>query len=103
MYYVYLLQNQERGWYIGYTGDLRRRLAEHQSGQNQSTAHGDYHLIYYEAYLEKMDAIGRERFLKSGSGRKFLKKQLQYFLYESRTNQLAGQRTRLEQTLRAAD
>ena len=80
MFYVYLLENVDGGWYIGYTGDLRRRIAEHRSGQNPTTSRGTYRLIYYEAYLEKMDAIGRERFLKSGSGRKFLRKQLLSFL-----------------------
>ena len=37
-------------------------------------------LIYYEAYLEEPDARGRERYLKSGSGRQFLKKQLRHYL-----------------------
>ena len=36
--------------------------------------------IYYEAYLERDDALGRERYLKSGSGRKFLKTQLRHYL-----------------------
>ena len=37
-------------------------------------------LIYYEAYLEEADALGRERFLKSGGGRRFLKNQLRNYL-----------------------
>jgi hypothetical protein len=36
-------------------------------------------LIYYEAYVEAADARGREMFLKSGSGRKFLVKQLAHY------------------------
>ncbi len=36
-------------------------------------------LAYYEAYRCQADAEGRERFLKSGSGRKFLKKQLRHY------------------------
>ncbi len=35
---------------------------------------------YYEAYLNKMDAIGREKFLKSGSGRRYINKQLKNYL-----------------------
>ena len=35
---------------------------------------------YYEAYLEEEDALGREQFLKSGSGRRFLKNQLRHYL-----------------------
>jgi putative endonuclease len=82
MYYVYLLRSdQERRYYIGYTSNLRRRLAEHQYKKNVSTAHREgLRLIYYEAYLNKFDALGREKFLKSGSGHRFLKKQLRHFL-----------------------
>jgi hypothetical protein len=37
-------------------------------------------LIYYEAYTEREDAEGREKFLKSGAGRRFLRAQLRYYL-----------------------
>ena len=83
MYFVYLLENQnEKSWYIGYTTDLKRRLQEHQSGQGGKTtkARSDWKLIYFECYLEQKDALGRERFLKGGSGRKYLKKQLANYL-----------------------
>jgi hypothetical protein len=33
-------------------------------------------LIYYEAYAERADAEGRERYLKSGGGRRFVRRQL---------------------------
>jgi hypothetical protein len=37
-------------------------------------------LIYYEAYTEREDAEGREKFLKSGAGRGFLRVQLRHYL-----------------------
>jgi predicted GIY-YIG superfamily endonuclease len=37
-------------------------------------------LIYYEAYLEQVDALGREKYLKSGAGRRFLRSQLKNYL-----------------------
>jgi len=37
-------------------------------------------LIYFEAYLNQSDALGREKFLKSGSGHRFIKKQLNNYL-----------------------
>jgi hypothetical protein len=37
-------------------------------------------LIYYEAYTEREDAEGREKFLKSGAGRRFLNAQLRNYL-----------------------
>jgi len=50
----------------------------------QSTkAFKPWKLIYYEAYVSRKDATGREKFFKSGSGRRFLKKQLKYYLAES--------------------
>lgn len=83
MYYIYLLENRDdKSWYIGYTNDLKRRLFEHQNGKGGRTTRlkKNWRLIYFEAYLVKQDAEGRERFLKSGSGRKYLHKQLAQYL-----------------------
>ena len=78
MIYVYVLQSElDSGLYIGMSGDLRRRLREHQGGISQSTkGRRPWKLIYYEAYLDRADAEGWEVFLKSGGGRRFLDKQL---------------------------
>jgi len=82
MYFVYVLQSRvDRRFYIGFTSDLKRRVQEHGRGDNASTSYRkEMRLIYFEAYLHKMDVIGREKFLKSGSGHHFLKKQLRHFL-----------------------
>ena len=83
MHYAYVLENTEdRSWYIGYTGNLKTRLSDHNSGKGgQFTRRkASCKLIYYEAYIEKADALGREKFLKGGSGRKYLKKQLKHYL-----------------------
>ena len=82
-YYVYVLQeNVRRCLYIGFTRDLRKRILGHNSRDTKTTKNGDYKLIYYESYLNKADAIGREKFLKGGSGRKYLTKQLKHFFEE---------------------
>ena len=77
MYYVYVLQSEtDAGLYIGFSTDLKRRLEQHRSGESKSTANrGPWQLIYYEAYRMRQDAEGRERFLKSGAGRRYLAKQ----------------------------
>ncbi len=82
MFYVYVLQSDsDDGLYIGFSSDLRRRLAEHKKGKAFSTSYrGPWQLIYYEAYLQQEDALGRERYLKSGGGRRFLKAQLRHHL-----------------------
>jgi putative endonuclease len=78
MIFVYVLQSElDSGLYIGMTADLRRRFEEHQIGASRSTkGRRPWRLIYYEAYLDQADAEGREVFLKSGGGRRFLDKQL---------------------------
>jgi putative endonuclease len=82
VFYVYVLQSiSDDGFYIGYSTDLKRRLAEHKRGASFATeARGPWKLIYYEAYLEELDAKGRERYLKSGAGRRFLRHQLRNYL-----------------------
>ena len=83
MYYVYILENQnDRSWYIGFTENLKKRVSDHQNGKGGRTTKlkKDWLLIYYEAYLQKTDAIVREKFLKSGSGRRFLYKQIANYL-----------------------
>jgi len=85
MFYVYILHSElDNKLYTGYTGDLERRISEHSSGKVASTKdRRPLKLIYYEAYLSEEDAKGRELFLKSGSGKNYLKKQLQHYFREN--------------------
>ena len=82
MFYVYVLRSEsDSGFYIGFSTNLRARLAQHQVGESFATkSRGPWKLIYYEAYTEREDAEGRERFLKSGAGRRFLRAQLRHYL-----------------------
>jgi len=75
MFTVYILKslkNNKR--YVGYTGkDAKIRLKEHNSGSNKFTKqNGPFEIYYVENYNNKTDAMKREKFLKSGQGRKFL-------------------------------
>ena len=88
-YYVYLLECQkDKSWYIGYIKDLRTRIKDHQTGNGCRTTSlkKDWKLIYYESYLNKADALGREKFLKGGSGRKYLNKQLSHYFEKNTSN-----------------
>ena len=83
MYQVYLLENTtDKSWYIGMTSNLKRRIAEHRAGKGGRTTRlkQGWKLIYFKSYIEKSDAVGREGFLKGGSGRKYLKKHLRNYL-----------------------
>lgn len=83
MYFVYLLESAiDKSWYIGYTPDTpQNRAQKHNAGIVYSTKRKmPWRLIYYEAYLNRSDATNREKFLKSGAGRNFLKKQLKCYL-----------------------
>jgi putative endonuclease len=81
MYYVYVLHSKsDCGLYIGFSSNLRQRIVEHRQGLAFATAfRGPWDLVYYEAYADEEDALGRERFLKSGGGRRFLDKQLRNY------------------------
>ncbi len=66
MHYLYVIKSSvDNGLYISQTSDLRRRLLEHNSGNNISTKHrSPFTLVYYEAYADKSDACAREMKLK---------------------------------------
>ena len=78
VFYVYVLRSEtDAGFYIGFSSNLSKRLRDHENGAAFATSYrGPWKLIYYEAYLERDDARGRERYLKSGNGRRLLKSQL---------------------------
>ncbi|MBU1326524.1 GIY-YIG nuclease family protein [Patescibacteria group bacterium] len=82
MYYLYILHSQkDNNFYTGTTSDLKRRLKEHNTGKNFSTApRRPFKLIYYEAYLLKEDAEAREKYLKTSMGRRVIRKQLSNYL-----------------------
>ena len=81
-FYVYVLQSKKSGkWYTGYSNNLKRRVKEHNSDLVISTKNsGPLKLIYYEACLSQKDAIAREKYLKTGMGKRFLKNRLKNFL-----------------------
>jgi putative endonuclease len=91
VFYVYLLRPEsDAGFYIGYSANLRKRIQEHKEGFSFATSfRGPWRLIYYEGYVNQEDALGRERYLKSGSGRRFLKTQLRHYLAERASHETA--------------
>lgn len=83
MFYVYLLQSNSR-IYVGITTDLKRRLKEHNLGQNVSTkAYLPWEIIFYEAYSNEQDAHRREHYLKTTQGRQTIRRMLRCTLENS--------------------
>ena len=75
MYYVYvLLSSQDKKFYIGFSEDVKKRLADHNAGRNTSTKpRRPFELIYYEAHLSKEDALRREAYFKTTKGKSTLR------------------------------
>jgi len=75
-YYVYLIESREGYRYTGSTEDLNKRLQEHNSKSLSFwTKRGtNWKIIYQEEFERKLDALRRERWLKSGIGREWIKK-----------------------------
>ena len=64
MYYVYVIQSKEKGIYIGYTNNLKRRFYEHNNDKSTHTKNATWRLVYYESFADKQYAITREKALK---------------------------------------
>ncbi len=82
MWYAYVLKSLKSGiLYVGVTGDLKRRFKEHNQrrGGYYTKRNAPFSLIFYEAFLDKQDAICAEKFFKSGYGREVLKGKLKYY------------------------
>ena len=75
MYYVYAIKSISTKYiYVGLTNNLDRRLHQHDTGQNKSTkAYCPFILIFTEQYKTRVDAREKEKYLKSGIGKEFLK------------------------------
>ena len=86
MWYVYVLQSlKNKKLYTGLTSNLKRRLEEHNKkiGGKYTRNNSPFKLIFYEAFLNKKDAVKNELFLKSGYGREVLKGKIQNYLENS--------------------
>jgi putative endonuclease len=85
MFYVYVLKSERDGrWYTGMTGNLEARLKAHLSGQVYSTRYRNpLILAYYEVCFSEEDAKRRERYLKSGRGKHYLRQRPAAWLMEN--------------------
>ena len=78
-YYVYILQSLKDGkYYIGHTGNLMRRLEEHNLGKTRSLRNRrPLELIYVEKLPDRLAASSREKQIKSYKGGDVFKRMIE--------------------------
>ncbi|MDP3794970.1 MAG: GIY-YIG nuclease family protein [bacterium] len=81
MFCVYVLESDKDGKsYTGFTKNIRQRLAKHNAGKVFSTkSRLPMRCIYIECCLNEQDARQRERYLKTGMGKRFIKQRLRHY------------------------
>ena len=78
MFYTYVLRCCDGDLYVGSALDLRKRLGQHRAGSVRATVHRlPVRLEYYEACRSEVKARLREKQLKTGFGRAYLKRRLE--------------------------
>jgi len=80
-WYIYVLLCNDGSLYKGKTNNIKRRIHEHFAGQGakHTKKHKPIALIHWELFETEEEAISREKYLKSGSGREWLKEHLLHF------------------------
>ena len=75
MYYVYTIRSEKHKYnYIGITNNPERRINEHNKGFNKTTKpYKPFKTILIEKHPNRVEARGREKFLKSGYGKEYIK------------------------------
>ncbi|MFH1383629.1 MAG: GIY-YIG nuclease family protein [Candidatus Omnitrophota bacterium] len=72
---------KDNRFYTGFTSNLRKRFSQHNEGVIVATKkRKPFELIYYEACLHKEDVVKREKYLKTGMGKRLLQNRLKRFL-----------------------
>jgi len=74
-HYVYAISSLERNYiYVGLTSNVLQRFLSHQKGLNKTTKpYAPFFLIYTEECLDRKEARVREKYWKSGSGKRRLR------------------------------
>lgn len=80
-FFVYVLRSEKDGkLYTGFTKNLKLRFEQHEKGIVTSTKNRrPLNLVYFEACLSEVDAVKREKYLKTHYGKMFLKKRLKSY------------------------
>ncbi|HEY6504383.1 MAG TPA: GIY-YIG nuclease family protein [Chitinophagaceae bacterium] len=83
MWFVYILYSRSGNkTYVGYTGDVERRLFEHNVSEMSgfTIRYRPWELMRKETFESKSEAMAREKYLKTGRGREEIKGYVRDFL-----------------------
>ena len=75
MIYVYAIKSKVKNYiYVSMTNNLDRRIMEHNNGENKSTkAYKPFTVMFTEPFSTRIEARKKEKYLKSGIGKEWLK------------------------------
>lgn len=74
LYYTYVLLCDDGSYYKGFTKNLEQRYQQHLSGNGaeHTKKHKPIKIVYFETFNTEREAIEREKYFKTGSGREWL-------------------------------
>lgn len=77
-FFTYVIRCDNESLYIGQTDDLERRWNQHINGEGAdwTKAHIPIEIVHYEVYSTREEAVEREKWLKTGFGRKWIKREI---------------------------
>ena len=77
-WFTYVIECEDGSFYKGFTDDLLRRYQQHcnGTGADYTKTHKPKQLYYWEMHYSKEAALQREKYLKSGVGREWFKKEV---------------------------
>ncbi|MGH9427228.1 MAG: GIY-YIG nuclease family protein, partial [Terriglobia bacterium] len=79
IFFVYAIECEDGSHYIGQTDNLQRRWEEHSTGKGAewTARNKPVRVAHYEEYQSRAEAVEREQWLKTGFGRKWLKREIE--------------------------
>ena len=75
MYYVYAIKSKLKNYiYVGLTNNPKRRIKQHNDKKEKTTSpYSPFETLIIEEYTTRIGARKREKYLKSGIGKEYLK------------------------------
>ena len=77
-WFTYVIECEDGSFYKGYTDNLIRRYKQHCDGKGAeyTKTHKPKQLFYWEMHYSEEEALAREKYLKSGVGREWFKREV---------------------------